>query len=685
LKSIPFLRILLPYLAGIFYVQHAGIFANLHIYFLLTFVLLAILFLVQKYHRPLLHVKKVLHVVLFNTFLFLLAFEACFSYDARNEVLHYTHYMASAHGEFFCRVNDLPVNTGKFTKVPVEINGIRQNGRWHYVTGYTVIYLQKDISQMVSIGNSLYVSSAFTTINPPQNPGEFDYRAFQENKNRFHVVYADSSNVYQVPEMNHSFSWLVFGCRIKEKVVSALRHAGLSQEAFSICTALLVGYDDEIEDSVLSSFSHSGTLHVLSVSGMHTGIVYLVLMYLFQLFDKHNRYKWMRWSVIILTLVLFALITGFSPSVLRAVLMLVLIITGKTAYRQGNSYNTLLLSAFLLLLYNPMLVKDVGFLLSYFAVFGIMYLYPLLDNRYVVKNKILGWFWSLTLMSVAATVFTLPVSLYYFHQFPLWFVFSNLIIIPVSIGLMGAAALVLVFYKIAVITKFLALLINFFTSVMLWFAQLTDKPGYGFIDYISFSKSDAIFCATLIIMVLWIMNTRQYKAVIICCMTCVVWTGISLVRNYVELQQEELVVFSIKHKQAYILRIGHTVYANTGELSEKEYGRFVKPYLLGFSGLQIIPHKSNLTKSKNAAIFVPSAPAYETRAGTVNYIIISHNWAEELNSFQNNKPLIIADCSNSYKFVKKLKERCALLGLPFYSVKEQGALQIQVEPNITER
>jgi competence protein ComEC len=317
---------------------------------------------------------------------------------------------------------------------------------------------------------------------------------------------------------------------IKSKLVSILRDSELSQEAFSICSALLVGYDDEIDSEVMQSFSHSGTLHILSVSGMHTGVLYAVLIFLFSLIDKYDKYKKTKFVFIMLGLWLFVLVTGLSPSILRAALMLSLVLVGKTFYKQGNSYNTLLLSAFLLLLYNPYLIKDVGFLLSYCAVFGIMYLYPILQKLYFFENKILQTTWSGVIMSVSATVFTLPISLYFFHQFPIWFVFSNMIIIPISFLIMGAAALFLMLLQSSFHQSHFSIYHKWFNfCIMMWFAQLTDNPNYGFIDFISFSKTDFCFMTIIIILLcLMILSTKSYKQVLALCLLVITWLSFSI-------------------------------------------------------------------------------------------------------------------------------------------------------------
>jgi len=674
-KSIPFFKILLPYCIGILCAFQISSFSNIHLLCLVSFILVIITFLFQKFYKHTLFLKKPLYIISVNVFLFLLAFESCYLYNDKNNSNHYSHYLSTRAQSFIATIDEVPVISDKFIKISVEINTIEFENKWHYTEGRTIVYVKQDSMVELHVGNKLLINSKFSYLNEPKNPYEFNYKEFLESKNVFHTVFAESKNISVIYNSNFQLSQI--GTYIKAQLVSILRDSGLSQEAFSICSALLVGFDDEIDAEVMQSFSHSGTLHILSVSGMHTGVLYAVLIFLFSLVDKYKKYKKTKFVFVMFGLWLFVLVTGLSPSILRAALMLSLVLVGKTFYKQGNSYNTLLLSAFLLLLYNPYLIKDVGFLLSYCAVFGIMYLYPILQKLYYFENKILQMSWSGVLMSVSATLFTLPISLYFFHQFPLWFVFSNMIIIPISFLIMGAAALFLVFYQLAFINHVLVYIINTSTSIMMWFAQLTDNSNYGFIDFISFSKTDFCFMTIIIILCLIILSTKSYKQIVALCLLLISWLSFSIVNSYNDSKQKQLVVFHIKHQSVFALRVGHRVYGNFNTINNKDFERYIKPYLLNTSDLKMVNVDTDAFKLDSTVILKSSSHASIEQLKP-NYVLVSNDISVELTTNYKTKPVIIADCSNSYKFVKKLKKQCAQLEIPFYAVKENGAFYINL-------
>ena len=677
-KSIPFFKILFPYVMGIIFSFQIGSFQNLHLFFLIIFFIWSVSFIIQKQYSSKKTYTKALYILFTNLFLIVLAFESCFLYNAKNSKHNFTHFVTNQPQSFIAIINDIPVVTEKFIKLSIELNSIESNNTWHYAEGKCIVYLKNDSVIKPALGNTVFINSKFSYVNEPKNPEEFDYKVFLENRNVFHTVYAKQEEFLVISKTNSVLRVTQFGTKIKAHLVSVLRNSGLSQEAFSICSALLVGYDDEIDGDIIQSFSHSGTLHILSVSGMHTGVLYAILIFIFSIFDKHDKYKKTKFCFVMVFLVMFVFITGLSPSVLRAAIMLSLILFGKTFYKQGNPYNTLLLSAFLILLFNPYLIKDVGFLLSYFAVFGIMYFYPILNKLCVFENKILQWLWTSVLISVAATLFTLPISLYFFHQFPIWFVFSNLIIIPISMFIMFAAFLIVVLYKFVFVTQFLVYIVNGSTTVMLWFAKLTDSPKYGFVDFIYFSKVDLVFVSLIIALSLIIISTKQYKHVIVLGFTIIAWFSATIYSNYEQLHKKELIVFHVKQKSVFALRVGQSVYTNFNTISEKEFQRFVKPYLLTISNLKVIPTKSNVLKYESVAILNVNQDAPFIPQLNLNYIIVSNDAAIELTTNYKTKPLIIADCSNSYKFVKKLKKQCALFDCPLYLVKESGALKINL-------
>ena len=213
---------------------------------------------------------------------------------------------------------------------------------------------------------------------------------------------------------------------------------------------------------------------------------------------------------------------------------------------------------------------------------------------------------------------------------------------------------------------------------MLWFAQLTDNPDYGYIDNVHFSVSDFLYLSSLIALFLWIVYSKQYKTVVLFLTLCASWLITGMCFSYRQTQEKELVVFSIKHKPAFLYRSGTNIYTSLDSLTNKEKERYIKPYLLSLHQTEFRKLTGNIIQHHNFSLTHMSGQNLVSADCCSDYIIISNNTKINPMDLHKNKPLVIADCSNSYTFVKQLKQQCALADVPFYSVKENGALRISL-------
>ena len=214
----------------------------------------------------------------------------------------------------------------------------------------------------------------------------------------------------------------------RQRMIEKLGQSFTNSDALAIVSALVLGYRNQLDQDIINTFSATGTIHVLSVSGLHVGIIFFVFSTLF-FWMKRGSWKIVRAIFLIVLIWAYAFVTGLSPSALRASIMISFGIIALTVSRKNNIYNTVSSSAFFLLLYNPRFITDIGFQLSYLSVLGIVYLYPKLNSLVVVKNKILSSLWSYAAISVSAQLATFPLVLFYFHVFPVYFLPANILII----------------------------------------------------------------------------------------------------------------------------------------------------------------------------------------------------------------------------------------------------------------
>jgi len=318
----------------------------------------------------------------------------------------------------------------------------------------SIVYFQKDSAALqLRRGDELLASVHFKKPDPVRNPEGFDYAAFLRGKGIAATAYVDSVHWKRLktsaPEdisLQHAAE------QARNSMLKIFRQLQLPSDDFAVLAALTLGYKDELEPEVRSHYSASGAMHILSVSGLHVGVIYLIVNSLMSLLFRKPSSLVLKTVCVVLTLWAYAFVTGLSPSVVRASSMFSLVAVGKALGRRAQIYNTISSTAFILLLLNPSYLYDVGFQLSYSAVAGIVYFQPKLSPLLVVSNKALKWLWDLTAVSLAAQIGTLPLALYYFNQFPNYFLLTNYIAIPLSTFIIYSAVSYLAVFSVPLVS-----------------------------------------------------------------------------------------------------------------------------------------------------------------------------------------------------------------------------------------
>jgi competence protein ComEC len=235
-------------------------------------------------------------------------------------------------------------------------------------------------------------------------------------------------------------------------------------ETLGIAEALLIGYKNDLDKDLVQAYSNTGVVHIIAISGLHLGLIYMVLLWLFDRIPFIKRFKIFKSISIISCLWIFSLLTGASASVLRSAVMFTCIIIGKTIKRQSSIYNSLAASAFILLCYNPYFLWDVGFQLSYLAIIGIISLQKPIHQLLYFETYLIKKIWEMSSITIAAQIITFPICLYYFHQFPNVFLISNLIAVPLSTVILFSEIILICFSWI----PFLGIYLGKFVEVSIW-------------------------------------------------------------------------------------------------------------------------------------------------------------------------------------------------------------------------
>ena len=361
------------------------------------------------------------------------------------------------------RLAECPTEKGKTVKVVLEMQS---------ATGSVMAYFEKNERSLnLNYGDVIAFYEPPKLVEPPSNPEQFDYQKYLSRKGILRQVYlkVESWDLLKDKSVNPIYS---FSYNLRNFLLATIRELGISDDEYSVAAAILLGYDDTLPTELRQKYVAAGSMHILCVSGMHVGVIFMVFSYMLGFLDKRKRGQNVTKQILLLVLIWFyALLAGLAPSILRSTIMLSFVIVGDMIKRNGILLNSLAASAFLLLCIDPANLFNVGFLLSYCAVIGIVTLQKPIYNIFYVKPKFLDKVWEMTSVTLAAQLATAPLSIYYFHQFPTYFWLSNLFMGPISaIVITGGMVMLVVFFipyiniGVAFCVKWLIYAMNFIVS-----------------------------------------------------------------------------------------------------------------------------------------------------------------------------------------------------------------------------
>ncbi len=341
------------------------------------------------------------------------------------------------------------------------------------------LYTTRDslLVDSVCIGKKIIFYGKLNPIKNLGNPGEFDFKKYLSTKYILFQSYVPLSRL-DFSTTNHGFFLKRFASDVCKKIIHQLQNYSFNDNSFAILLALIAGNRDFISDDLEKSYVNAGVVHVLSVSGLHVGIIFMFLQVLLKFLDYHKRTRFFKVIFILLIIWIYALISGLSPSVMRAALMFSLITVGQSTQRDISPFNILALSALIMLIINPLQIYDVGFQLSYLAVFGILYFQPVFDSWFTAQNRVVDYVYKLFSVSLAAQLSTIPFILFYFNQFASYFWLANLLVIPLSFVILILAIIFICISGISAVSGLLGWVLNVSTYLMnSWIKLIEQIPG----------------------------------------------------------------------------------------------------------------------------------------------------------------------------------------------------------------
>jgi len=588
---------------------------------------------------------------------------------------HYSHTMVSTHQTLQVTIVELLKPSAFHSKYIVRVDALDSDK----TSGNIVLLVSKDTpSSSFLIDDTAVISGEITAIHSSLNPFQFDYAHYMKQQGVYHQLQISDRQILFRNKGKPSIRG--YAEKLRTHLIKKIAESSIGTEEQAILSALVLGQRRDMTKALYTDYINAGAIHILAVSGLHVGILFLLFSAIFKPLERLPKGQTIKGMFVITFLFGFALVAGWSPSVVRAATMFSLFAVAKMLNRPTNSFNTLFLSFFGLLIVNPMWLFHVGFQLSYMAVFAILFIQPKLSRHYRPRNYFLKKFWDIITVTLAAQLGVLPLSLYYFHQFPGLFMITNLIILPFLGVLLLGGILIFVFAAFNVLPNFLAQLYHFLIRTMNQFIHWVAHQDSFLIEDISFSKTKAVFSYLLIVSLFRFWNKTTYKRTLQFLVAIVLFIGICVAEKMTN-SGSKLTVF---HKSKHTL-IGHKNGANLklfrsdSSLSYKDTSP-IKGYIVGayvaVVDEQAIP--KIFTYADKQILVVDSLATYPNVLQD-EIIILTQSPKLNLNRLIDSlaPSIIVADGSNYTSYVRRWKETCEKRKLPFYHTGTQGAFVVK--------
>jgi competence protein ComEC len=590
-------------------------------------------------------------------------------------------------------LEEAPSERLKTFKIEASIQSIIRNDSFIKVErGNIIIYLDKNaLNHRLDYGNVVLFKKPLLPIKNSGNPGSFDYRQYCAFQHIYYEVFlhADDFIVLPVVKANPFKKYLLITQR---KIICILKTFMRGGKETGLAEALLIGYRDDLDKALVQSYSRTGVVHIIAISGLHLALIYEVLQFFLKGTAKRKIGKWMNPAILLTVLWTFSFLSGASSSVMRSVVMFSFIIIGKSFSKSGSIYNSLTASAFLLLSYNPFWLWDVGFQLSYAAVLSLAIFVRPIYNWFYIKNKFLDLVWKSASVTIAAQILTVPLSIYHFHQFPNYFLITNLLAVPLSSLILLGELLICIASFLPVTANLIGSLISWMTWLLNTFIEHMENLPFSLWNglYINIFQL-VLFYLFLACMAGWVLD-RNKLLLFFGLLNILFFFSFRTISFYKTSRQTILISYNIPRHQAVDFIEGRkevfcgdiTLLGN--QQSESLYFQPARTvFRISAVKPDLIPEKSfRIFKLRTKSIIVVDHPVSLIDSSSKIFsdiIIVSSGAKTSIHHLSKifHTSLWIFDASNTEGRIQKWKKECEDLGLSFYSVPDSGAFVMNLD------
>lgn len=688
LAKIPALRLLIPFMIGIF-IADLYPFVILEKWLLLLLCLsTALLFYLNYYYKKLGgSTNRVSIGIIVSSWILIFGYY----HTIQTISIHSKNHFSKIEGDFLIVLVDEQVqDKNGISRVKVIVKNVIDTTTIHHVNGSLLIAYKTEDHEKLNFGDKILIPLNYREISAPQNPNEFNYKRYLSYKNIYHQQFIQANEKKLVSTGNGN-KFFAFTYALRIKCIESYKLNIKNQEHASLISAFILGYRSDLSNETKGVFANTGTMHLLAVSGLHVGILFILINMGLSFLDKTRKGRIIKAVIFVMLLGFYAMLTGLSPAVCRASLMLSLIVISRAFSRAANSYNSIAVAAIIMLLINPLSVFEVGFQLSFIAVTGIIFFQPKIYGVWIPSWGILDKIWVLASTAIAAQLSTTAISLYYFHQFPNYFLLANIPAVPLAGLILYSGLATLLLSPIPSIASLFGHLTSFLLGILQFILKtIHDLPGVITSDiWISNWQFLLLYLVLFSVTIAFLFKDKialQFSIIYL----IFFFLGISF-NAYENWKRKEFLVAAINGKTAVTFIANKKAYLYlSDDITEQQISYSLKPTLSKYGIKQIIQLNNTdiyeddiLYKNKNIiqfmdkrfAIISNSNKPYANEKIEVDFLIISQNPRTSASNLQEQyvfKKLII-DNSNGNFLENKLESECTEKGISFYSTKQSKA------------
>lgn len=543
-------------------------------------------------------------------------------------------------------------------------------------TGRVLLNIQKDsLNHPLEIGTHLRIKGSLYKNSAAKNPNQFDYGKYLENKQIYAQIYTNFTDI-QIGSLIDKNAWY-YTSKLRSKIIRNLEKKQFNKAELNVAIALILGQQQEISPDIIKDYQYAGAVHILSVSGLHIGFILLFVTFLLKPFPNTKRSSFIKLIIILLSLSAFGFIAGLAPSVVRSVVMFSFVAIGMYLRRSSNIYHTLLVSMLIILLFQPSFLFDVGFQLSYVALFFILWLQPLLAQLWIPKNKIVNYFWEILTVSFAAQIGAFPLSIYYFHQFPGLFFVTNLVIIPFLSIIMGLGVMVMALAAFDYVPLFLVKTLEWSIFILNKIINIIASVEQFIIRDIPFNWHLLLSMYLLIITIIIWFKKPSFKRLALALVAILILQSTFLETRWTNQNQKELVIFNSKKSTLITERNGEniTVFANDYAMKSALKNTTLTTYIIGnFGNLKSKKRLENMLYFNEKKILILDSLSIYPKNCSPDIVVLTQSPKINLERFfQTMKPeILVADASNYSTYISYWKATCLKKEIPFHATAEKG-------------